>query len=444
MGLLSNIVNRILPVRVSKGDALDEYVLRQIANIAIYPDYASDTYLKGYTGNGDVFTVINKITEPASTVPVFQYDKNGEIVENGRMITLLNNPNPYMSRAELIEAALTFYLIFGDTYTAYEKVDMGLNAGMPLRLDVLPPQWVEFILGTYFDPIQGYKFLMSGNVIDYEKERVLHWKEFNPDYSNQGTGHLKGMSRLKPILKTVTGSGAGYDSLVSSLQHQGAFGLLTILGEEGKVKNLGTSLLSRIKTQFKQEYTGAKNAGSIVITDRDHKWTNFGMNAREMKVIEAVGLFGGRICDAYNVPAMLLAGSNDKTYKNYQEAKKALWSDAIQPSLDAYLDKLSKWLAPKFKEEGQVLQADYSGIDVLQKNKSELIAWMVLAKSFTKNEIREAAGFEQLPDPNMDRVYESAGSVPLEELGLMPGSILTEGVLKALRVNDYRHAKVIN
>jgi len=195
MGLLSNIRNRLMPVRVSKGDALDEYVLRQIANMAIYPDYSSGTYLKGYTGNGDVFTVINKITEPASTVPVFQYDKNGEIVENGRMITLLNNPNPYMSRAELIEAALTFYLIFGDTYTAYEKVDMGLNAGMPIRLDVLPPQWVELILGTYLDPVQGYKFIMSGNVLDYEKDQMLHWKEFNPDYDLQGTGHLKGMSR---------------------------------------------------------------------------------------------------------------------------------------------------------------------------------------------------------------------------------------------------------
>jgi HK97 family phage portal protein len=444
MGLLSNIVNRILPVRISKADALDEYVLRQIANIAIYPDYASDTYLKGYTGNGDVFTIINKITEPASTVPVFQYDKDGEIVENGRMITLLNNPNPYMSRAELIEAALTFYLIFGDSYTAYETVENGLNAGMPIRLDTLPPQWVEFILGTYFDPIQGYKFLMSGNVIDYEKERILHWKEFNPDYSNQGTGHLKGMSRLKPILKSVTGSGSGYDALVASFQHQGAVGLLTILGEEGKVKNLGRPLLSQIKNQWKQEYTGADKSGSIVITDRDHKWTRFGLTVVELNILQALGTFRGAICDAYNVPAMLLSGSQDRTYSNYQEAARALWSNAIQPSLDAYLDKLSKWLAPKFKEKGQVLQADYSGIDVLQKNKSELIAWMVLAKSFTKNEIRKAAGFEQLPDPNMDRVYESAGSVPLEELGLMPGSALTEGVLKALKINDYRHAKVIN
>ena len=49
---------------------------------------------------------------------------------------------------------------------------------------------------------------------------------------------------------------------------------------------------------------------------------------------------------------------------NYKEAKKALYSDAIMPNLDAYLGKLTQWLAPKFREEGQVLKADYSQIEL--------------------------------------------------------------------------------
>jgi len=438
MGLLQNIVNRILPVSITRGNALDEYILKQIANKAIYPETGSDTFLKGYTGNGDVFTVINKITEPASTLPIYQYDKNGEINENGRMIQLLNKPNPWMSRGELIEASLTFYLIFGDCYNAYEKIDNGLNTGLPLRLDVLPPQWMEIMIGTYLNPVQGYKFLMSGNVMDYDVSQVMHWKEFNPDYDYQGTGHLKGMSRLRPILKSVTGSGSAYDALVAAFQHQGAVGILTLLGEDGKVQRMNKSFLSSVKNQYRREYTGAKKAGSIVITDKDHKWTNFGMTVVELAILQALGTFGGKICDAYNVPAMLMAGSTDKTYTNYKEAKAALWQDAIMPSVDAYLDKLTNWLGPAFKEEGQELRADYSEVPALQTNKAELIAWMVLSKSFTKNEIREAAGADQMDDPNMDKVYESAGAVPLDELGMMPGQDLTEGVLKALKIVDYR------
>jgi phage portal protein BeeE len=302
---------------------------------------------------------------------------------------------------------------------------------------------VELVLGTYLDPIQGYKFLMSGNQIDYAKEQVLHWKEFNPDYDQQGTGHLKGMSRLKPILKSVTGSGSAYDALVASFQHHGAVGILTILGENGGTTGVGKPLLSQIKQQFKDEYTGASKHGSVVITNKDHKWTNFGMTVVELNILAALGTFGGKIADAYNVPNMLLSGSQDRTYSNYKEAKAALWSDAICPSVDAYLDKLTRWLAPLFGETGEVLKADYSGIDVLQKDKASLVAWMILAKSFTKNEIREAVGFESIDLPEMDKVYESAGTMPLEELGLMPEAPLTEGVLKALKIKDYRHA-VIN
>jgi len=444
MGLLQNIANRLMPVRISKANALDEFIIRQIANSAVFPDYKWGTYLKGYTENGDVFTVINKITEPASIVPIYQYDKNGEINEQGRMISLLNKPNDFMSQDEFIETALSFYLIFGDCFTSYDTIDNGLNAGVPLRLDLLPPQWTEIVIGTVFEPIQGYRFTLSGNILEYEKERVMHWREFNPDYGSNGQGHLKGMSRLKPILKAVIGNESSYKALVALLQHQGAVGILTILGEDGGGKPLSKTFLSAIKNQYRNEYTGADKAGSIVITSNDHKWTSFGMNVSELKIIESLGIFRGAICDAYNVPSMLLSGSQDRTYNNFGEADRSLWTKAICPSLNSYLDKLSKWLAPKFKEEGQVLMADYTGIEALQKNIAEMIAWMVLSKSFTKNEIREAAGFDMLKDPAMDKVYESAGSMPLDELGLMPGWELTEGVLKALKISDYRYAKIIN
>ena len=441
MGLFSNIINRAsMKLNVSKANRLDEYVLRQIANLAIYPDYSSGTYLKGYTSNVDVFTVINKITEPASTVPIYQYDKNGEEID-GRMIQLLNKPNPLdesLSRAELIESALSFYLIFGDSYTAYDTIDNGLNAGIPLRLDVLPPQWVEIVMGTYFDPIQGYKFMMSGNQLDYEKERVLHWKEFNPDYDQQGTGYLKGMSRLKPILKSVVGSSSAYDALVAAFQHMGAFGILTILGEEGATEGVSKTQLSRIKQSIKDEYYGANKTGTVVVTSKKHEWTNFGMTARELEIIKALGSFKGAICDAYNVPAMLLSGSQDRTFNNYQEASKALWTNAIMPSLDAYLEKLSRWLAPKFKEKGHELRADYSGIEVLQKNKGEMITWMVNARSFTKNEIREAAGYAMLDMPGMDEVFDTAGLMPVGQMGMMPEMPITEDILKALKIADYR------
>jgi hypothetical protein len=68
----------------------------------------------------------------------------------------------------------------------------------------------------------------------------------------------------------------------------------------------------------------------------------------------------------------------------------------------------------------------------------ELIGWMVNSRVFTKNEIREAAGYEVIPDPAMDVVYDGAGNMPVSELGNPPDPALTEETMKVLKIDDYR------
>jgi HK97 family phage portal protein len=431
MAFLSDLFNKVTGKTPNR---LDSYIMKMLANAAIYPSESSEWYLNAYTGNNDVFTVINKITEPASMLPVFQYDKEGNLVENGKMISLLNKPNPHQTRGELIEAAISFFLLWGNSYTAGESIDMGLRKGEPLRLDVLPPQWVQIDLGTYFNPIAGYSFYpMLNSGIDYAKEAVYHWKEFNPDFTYSG-GHLKGMSRLKPLLKSVTGSVEAYNSLVKAFQQQGAWGILTMLDEEGKAETLNAEQKSQLKSKFKAD----KKSGDFTISNMDTKWNQLGLTLVELEVLKAIGLFKGNLCDAYNVPSQLLSGSQDRTYSNYKEAEQALWRNAIQPSVDSYLAGLTAFLAPKFKEEGHVLKADYSNVACLQKNLGELITWMANANVFTGNQILEACGWELSDDPNMDRILVSAGKVFLDDLGLPPDPAMTEALLKRLKITDYR------
>jgi HK97 family phage portal protein len=349
------------------------------------------------------------------------------------MIARLNNPNGYQSRAQMLEAAITNYLLFGNSYTVEETVEGSLS-GLPARLDVLPSQFVTINLGTVFNPVTGYSFYpMSGNLLDYEKDNVFHWKEFNPDYTVSG-GHLKGMSRLRPLLKSITGSSEAYNSLVKAFQNQGAWGILTMLGDEGSGMELTKEQLSALKNKFRAD----AKYGKLTVTGNQTKWEKIGLTMVEMEVLSSLGLYKGNIADAYNVPSQLLSGSKDRTYNNYKEAERALWTNAICPTVDAYLEGLTKFLAPKFKEEGTYLQADYSGIEALQRNLAEQVTWMVNSKCFTKNEIREAAGYETIPTPEMDMIYDSAGMMPLSELSTPPDQELTEGVLKSLKISDYR------
>ena len=439
MGRLSDSWNALTGNKQTQGNALDRFVYQFLANNAVFPDANDDFYLKSYTSNNDVFTVINKITEPASTVPIFQYDKNDNIVEGGKMLALINKPNNYQSRSQFIEAGLSFYYIFGEGFTSFDTLDKSsgsLNAGTPMRLDHLPPQWMQLVLGTWSDPIKGYSFYPFGNQdkMDYAKERVFHWKEFNPDYSTTG-GHLRGMSRLKPLIKSITGSEEGYNSLVKAFQSQGMWGIVTMLQGDNQIVELSKEQKSILKQSFQRDM----KRGELTVSNNLAHYEKMGMSMVELEVLRALPYLGGKLTDAFNVPDQLMAGSQSKTYTNVGEAETSLWRKAICPSVDALLGGLTNLLAPNFPgEEETVLRADYSEVEALQKNIGETITAMVNAGIFTGNQILEAVGWEASDEPNMERIVISAGKTFLDELGAAPEPGVAEGVLKNLGLSDYR------
>lgn len=445
MGLVNGISDIWDRLTGKQPNVFDAYLAKIIANAALYPDQSNETYLDSYTGNNDVFTVINKITEPASTVPIFQYDASGNKVEKGKMIARLNNPNNYQSRAQFIEAALSFYYIFGESFTAEETVDKGLNTGMPVRLDQLPPQWMTVNLGSVFNPVAGYSFYpltYSSQTVDYTKDKIFHWKEFNPDYDMKG-GHLRGMSRLRPLLRTITGSTEAYNSLVKAFQNQGMWGLVTMLDNENEAVKLTKEQISQYKSIFKRD----SKKGDPTILNHKTEYTKMGLTMVELAVLQALGMLSGKLTDAFNVPDQLFSGSTSKTYTNLEEAEKALWTKAICPSLDAFLEGLTNWLAPKFREEGQVLKADYSGVDALQPSYVAALTIMISSRSFTRNELRYVIGkiikqdYKPLLNPGMDEIFGSIGDVPLSQIGNMPDPNLAESTMKALGMSDYRLKK---
>ncbi len=422
---------------------LDRYIMQFLQSGAVYPDANNDFFLSAYTQQADPFVVINKIAEPASTVPINEVDKNNKIIENGKMISLLNKPNPYQKRSEFIEGAISFYDIFGESFLAYECLGDPLTISEPLRLDVLPPQLTMIQMSNkVFNPIKGYSFYpmgSGGNSVDYIKEKVFHWKEFNPNFDMSGS-HLRGQSRLKPIIQTVTGSKEGYNSLVKAFQSQGMWGILALIDKDNNALNLTKEQKSELKRKYKLD----SKRGDITISNWKAEYTKMGLTVVELDVIRAVGTLFGRTADAYNVPNQLFSGSTDRTYNNYKEAEAALWRNAIMPSLDALLNGLTDLLAPAFGVEGNRLKADYSGIDALKPNFNEALTLMINSRSFTKNELRVVIGkvlnqdYQPLPLPGMDEIFDTAGLMPVGALGVQPDQNVTEEVMKALKITDYR------
>lgn len=416
--------------------------IKMIANGVVYDEQSLEFYRKSAVNNGDVFTVINKITEPASNIPIRQIDITSGKDKPGKALELLENPNPLMNRTEFIEGALTFYYIFGEGFITGDSIENGLNAKQPLRLELLPPHCMEEMIGTVQEPIKGWNLRWSmGGKLDYSFEEVFHWKDFNPNYNETGNW-LRGMSRLKPIYKSICGSDAGYDSLISSFQNMGAYGVLTILGvkqSDGTFTDRVTTKqqLSQFKTDVKNTY-GAKKRGQVVATNKSVEWVNFGIKPVDMEIISSLGIFFGKICDAYNVPNLLFSGSGaDKKYDNYSQAELSLWINAIQPGVNNFLDKFSKWLMPQFPgEENTRFVADYSDVPCLQEAMRLKIKWMKEAGIFSIDEIRSACNYEAWDLQNTNVPLTTLGVQRVDEIGMTPTIDQAENALKYYK--DYR------
>jgi phage portal protein BeeE len=222
----------------------------------------------------------------------------------------------------------------------------------------------------------------------------------------------------------------------------GAYGLLTILGvkdNDGKFSDKPTTKeqLNKMLQEWRGKWSGDSKRGSVAITNKSAEWTPFGLSVQDLSILTSIPVSRGVIADAYNVPDILFAGSEGRTYDNFSEAKKALWQDAIMPEVDNFLEKLSEWLMPQMGEEGDYFAADYDEVAVLQDDMTKKIDWMVKA-GLTMNEIRDAIGYEELNLPNMDVPLISMGYVRVDEIGVMPAQDQTEDELKKLGLKDYR------
>jgi phage portal protein BeeE len=417
--------------------------IKIIANGAIYDEASLEFCIKSATGNGDVFTVINKITQPASNLPIRQVDKITLKDKPGKALALLNNPNPLQNRTEFLDGALTFHCIFGEGFIAKDSIDSGLNANQPLRLELLPPHCMIEQLGTVQEPIKGWtmRWSMSGKP-DYGVGEVFHWKDFNPNYDETGNW-LRGQSRLKPILKSIAGSDAGYDSLIATFQNMGAYGVLTILGvkqKEGDYSDKVTTKqqLSQFKNDIKNTYYGAKKRGQVVATNKSVEWTPFNIKPVDLEILSSLDKFSGKIYDAYDVPFILSsAGAGGNKYDTYPQAVLDLWLNAIQPRVNNFLDKFSGWLMPQFPgEDGTMFIADYSGVPCLQEAMRLKIKWMKESGLFSIDEMRVAANFEAWGLPNTNVPLVPLGLQRIDEIGIAPTPDQTANALKHYK--DYR------
>lgn len=393
------------------------FTLQDMTRIPFAPLNDSDTtYIeKGYGANADLFSVINLLTSNAGNIRLSVYDGDKQL-DRHPIIDLLKEPMPGMTYSLWIAQVAGYYWLTGNSYLYAPWIEDGANRGKTIRLDYLPAQ---FIAIERQNGEKKYK-QSAPERKTYEEDEILHIRTVQ---YNAGAGSEDyGMSPIKAAIMNLTSSNAGTKSQAARFANGGLDGMLA-------VKDAKTAeQIARMKKDINAQ-TGSDKNGRFLITNSEIQWVRFGLTPADLEILSTITWNLRVFCNIYKIDPKLLDPTVGNTYNNMREAYASMYNRAIIPFMTELAQGLTNFLAKRYGKTIRV-EIDTSWVNELQRDRSQMAAWLSQAWWLTGNEKRKEMGFDVIDDPDMD--------VPLFPMNSIPSDFANEKNLNERGMPDYR------
>jgi HK97 family phage portal protein len=373
-------------------------------------------YVEAYRISEVVRACVDKINLAAKGIPWYLYQRRGKEnveVSNHLLLKLLHRPSRAYSWPKFLERALGFYLVTGNRYLR-KYVGSFRQYG---ELEILPSQCVQIKTDPNGEPV-AYEYFppRSGKKQTIPLDEILHSKMLNM------ADDLYGLSPIASVATQID---------ISNFAAEWTIKLLAKGARPGAVAFIPGALTedqrNEIKEQWKK-YQGpdASETGGLLILETggggvrpgDLKLMSF--SPKDLELPGSDKIIMRKICSVYHVPSELLGDSENKTYSNQKEARKALYQEATLPHLDELREDLNYWVIPAFDEGGDLFfNYDVSDIDALAADTDAL--WERAGEAvdrgvLTRNQALELMGYGKSEDPAMDVITVPATVLPLSAI----------------------------
>ena len=368
---------------------------------------------EGYINCYAVYACVKQIVDAAGGIPwnVFRrpisQGAKKEKLEEHALLNLMQRPNPQDGGAAFRKNTLAFYLISGNSY----NIGAGPETGPPLELYYARPERMRILPGTKLDPIRGYKYTAGAKSDTYATKQVLHLKAFHPLNDWYGLSPIRVAGRQVDIHSMASEWNANL--LKNDCRPPGA------IVTEGSLED---EQHERLEQQLDKKMLGYKHAGRPPVFEAGIKWQAFAITPKDMDWIKSDQLNARKICAVFNVAPELIGDAENKTYSNYQEARKALYLENILPLLDYLRDEWNNWLTPMWEGERLFLEYDKNSIEAIREERSAVYERENIAWWRTLNEKRKSTGDDDI-GPAGDIILVPATFVPLADIS---GNIIEE------------------
>ncbi len=346
---------------------------------------------EGYQKNVIAYRCINLISQSAAAVPFALY-KNKQRVDDHPLLTLLERPNPTQGGKELFEALFAFSLIAGNTYL--EAV--GPAASSPRELWALRPDRMKVIPGVQGVP-EAYRYTVDGKWVDFPvdpltgRASVLHIRHFHP------LDDWYGMSPIEAAAVSIDQHNDAARWNASLLQTGGrpSGALVYTPSHPDAPDTLTAEQRQALKYELERYYTGDANAGRPLVLEGGLEWKEMSLSPKDMDWLAGKDVSAREIALAFHVPSQLVGIAGSQTFANFEQARLALFDDAVLPLLDHVKDALNNWLVPQFSDD-LCLDYDIDKVEALALRRQQVWDRLSAAAFLTPNEKRAALGYPSI------------------------------------------------
>ncbi|GIL13997.1 MAG: hypothetical protein BroJett038_27170 [Chloroflexota bacterium] len=284
-----------------------------------------------YQQSSWVYVAINRIAEAAALVPLRVRRLDGERrveIERHPLENLLDAPNPFLSRFELIEQTIGALELTGSAYWFLA----GDESGVPVEIWPLRPDRVCIVP----DParyLRGYIYEIDGQRIPLEPEEVAHFKRWHP------ANDYYGLSALEAARLAITGDRAmaewnrntfGRDNGVPA-------GIVQIKDP------VSDADFERIKSEWRQSYGGPQRRTAF-LRGGGIEWQNIGLSHNELDFLKGRLAHRDEILNVFGIPVGLI--SENATEANARVAERLFIERTLWPKLVRLAQKITQELLP--------------------------------------------------------------------------------------------------
>lgn len=298
----------------------------------VYPAGNGGRDLDLYTASTWVYLAVSRIAEAAALVPLKVYRMDGEKrLEAVRhpLEVLLERPNPFTSRFELMEQTLGALELAGNAYWY-----LAGDGGAPTEIWALRPDRVSIVPHAQRH-IGGYVYEAGGVRVPLDVNEVVHFKRWHPTNDYYG---LSGVSVARMAVESDRAM-AIWNQSTFGQEHGVPAGIVSIK------EHVSDAEFERIKHEWKRSYGGGVRRTAFM-RGGGVEWKAIGLSHTDLDFLKGRLAHRDEILAALGVPVGLIdsnATEANATVAERQFIERTLWPKLVRVAEKITADVLPFW-----------------------------------------------------------------------------------------------------